>query len=69
MIVDDDGDLFGRHVNLAARIANCAVGGEILVSALTKAILETRGDLSFAEPRVVELKGLEGRHEVFPVVR
>jgi class 3 adenylate cyclase len=67
VIVDDEGDLFGRHVNLAARIAGHAEGGEILVSSLTKALLETRGDMSFGEPREAELKGIPGVHEMHPV--
>ena len=35
--------MFGRHVVLAARIANEATGGEILVSSLVREIIETRG--------------------------
>ena len=31
-IIDASGDLFGRHVNLAARVANLAAGGEIMAS-------------------------------------
>lgn len=66
-IVDDDGDLFGHHVNMAARVGGVAGGGEILVSALTRAILETHGDIEFDAPRAVELKGIAGTHLVHPV--
>jgi class 3 adenylate cyclase len=66
-IVDDDGDLFGWHVNFAARVAGRAEGGQILVSALTRAILETRGDIDFGEPVSAELKGISGRHLLHPV--
>jgi adenylate cyclase len=60
VLVDDDGDLFGKHVVVAARIANLAEGGEILVSSLVRQIAEARGDLPFAEPRAVELRGIGG---------
>ncbi len=62
VIVDDEGDLFGMHVHYAARIAGHAAGGEILVSEVTRAMLQTRSDMSFAEPRRVELKGIPGDH-------
>lgn len=68
VIVDDDGDLFGQHVNLAARIGAQASGGEILVSALTRAILETRREVSFGTPRTEDLKGLSGSHTMHPVL-
>ena len=41
----EDGDLFGHSVVLAARIADQARGGEILVSSLVREIVESRGDL------------------------
>lgn len=68
-VIVEDGDIFGAHVNIAARIANEATGGEVLVSSLTKAILETRGDLVFGPPRPVPLKGLDGLHDLHPVSR
>lgn len=66
-IVDENGDLFGRHVNVAARIANAARGAEILVSSLVREIIEARGDLRFGEPRAVQLKGLSGTYVLHPV--
>jgi adenylate cyclase len=63
----EDGDLFGKPVVLAARIANQARGGEILVSSLVREILESRGDLTFGESRRVELKGLAGAHSLHAV--
>lgn len=63
-----DGDLFGSHVILAARIANEAVGGEILTSSLVRELIAPRREFSFGEPREVELKGLEGRHFVHPIL-
>ncbi len=68
VIVDDDGDLFGHHVHMASRVAGQAVGGEIVVSSLTKALLETRGDVRFGEPREAQLKGITQPHAVHPIL-
>ena len=65
-IADADGDLFGRHVILAARIANEALGGEILVSSLVREIIEARGDVVFGDARTAELKGLDGSQTRYP---
>ena len=66
--IEEDGDLFGKPVVLAARIANQANGGEILVSSLVREIVESRGDLTFGASREVELKGLVGRHLLHPLM-
>jgi len=66
MIKEGD-DFFGKHVNLAARIAGQASGEEILVSALLKELTASGGDIEFGEPRAVELKGLTGEQEMFPI--
>ncbi len=60
-------DFFGKNVILAARIAAQAKGGEILVSGLLKALVESGGDVTWGEARTVELKGLSGAHEIWPV--
>ena len=60
-------DFLGKHVNIAARVANSARGGEILVSALVREIIDARGDLTFDEPRTVGFKGLPGDWAVHPV--
>jgi adenylate cyclase len=67
-IVDGDGDLFGKHVILAARIANEASGGEIVVSSLVRQIIEAHGDINFGDERITELKGLAGTYTIFPIV-
>ncbi len=54
----EDGDLFGRHVVVAARIGALAEGGEILVSSLVRQIVEPRGELVFSSSRDAELRGL-----------
>ncbi|MBV9952677.1 MAG: adenylate/guanylate cyclase domain-containing protein [Acidimicrobiia bacterium] len=65
--IAEDGDVFGRHVILASRIAGAARGGEILASALVHELLEPHAEFVFAAPRRVELKGLDGAQLVHPV--
>jgi adenylate cyclase len=67
VVVDDGGDLFGKHVVVAARIGALAVGGEILVSSLVRQIAEPRGDISFHSPREVELRGIADIETVWSV--
>ena len=67
-IVDSDGDLFGKHIIMAARIANLADGGQILVSSITKEITSSRGDLVFGASQEVTLKGIEGEYQVHEVI-
>ena len=66
-MIQDAGDFYGKHVNLAARVAGQAQGGEILVSALLRELTESAGDLAFGEGREVTLKGLSGTQRVFSV--
>lgn len=58
VVVDGSGDLFGKHVMVAARIGGLAEGSEILVSSLVRQIAESRGDITFHHPRQVELRGI-----------
>lgn len=60
VMMQDDGDLFDKHVIVAARIGAQASGGQILVSNLVKQIAEPRGDISFGPPMEVRLKGIDG---------
>ena len=67
-IVDDEGDLFGKHIIIAARVANLAEGGQILASRVVQEIASSRGDIEFGPPQPVELKGIEGDYMVHDVV-
>ena len=67
VILGDDGDIYGRHVIMAARLSTQAAGGEVLVSSLVREIVEPRGDVQFGASRTVELKGIGGSHLVHPV--
>lgn len=67
VLMQDDGDLFGKHVIVAARVGALARGGQILVSSLLKQIAEPRGDVGFGPPFEANLKGIDGPstlHEV-----
>ena len=57
----------GQHVNLAARIAAQASGGEIVVSSLLKELTASGGDISFGSDREGELKGLSGTQQIYTV--
>ncbi len=67
-IIDKTGDLFGRHVNLAARVANLATGGQILASDVAREIATAHDDIEFGEAMVADVKGFAGSQRVFPVV-
>ena len=58
-VVFQDGDYFGRTVNLAARIADYARPGEVLVSQEVVDAAEG-GPVTFTEIGPVELKGVPG---------
>jgi class 3 adenylate cyclase len=60
VMMQDDGDLFGKHVIVAARIGALAEGGQVLVSNLVKQIAEPRGDIPFGPAMEARLKGIEG---------
>jgi class 3 adenylate cyclase len=64
-VVKQSGDFFGRHVNYASRIADVAVGGEILVSSLTKELVQGSPEFDFGPPRTVALKGFAETHSAF----
>jgi class 3 adenylate cyclase len=61
------GDFFGRSVVLAARLADHAQGGEILITALVRELIAGRADIPLEPAGEAEFKGLDGRHELFRV--
>jgi class 3 adenylate cyclase len=66
--IREEADFYGKNVVLAARIADQARGGEILVSSVVKQLTESAGDVRFESERELELEGLAGRHLVYRVV-
>ncbi len=64
--IEEEGDLFGATVNLAARIAAKAEGGEILASLAVRELCAGKGFL-FADTGEVTLKGFEEPVRLFAV--
>lgn len=60
-------DIFGLNVAMAARVAGQADGGEILVSETVRQAIGNAEDIELGAPREVELKGMKGSHQLFPV--
>ncbi|WP_052066285.1 adenylate/guanylate cyclase domain-containing protein [Rhodococcoides fascians] len=60
-------DLFGLNVAMAARVANQAEGGEILVSEPVRDAIARADGLTLGTPRDVELKGMSGSFQLYPV--
>jgi class 3 adenylate cyclase len=56
--IEEDGDLFGSSVILAARIAASAIGGEILVSNAVRDLVVGKG-FAFLESHEIEAKGFD----------
>jgi adenylate cyclase len=67
-VLFQEGDYFGRTVNLASRIADYARPGEVVVSHEVVTASAT-DDLVFADIGVVELKGVAGVHHLYTVRR
>jgi class 3 adenylate cyclase len=65
--IREESDFYGKNVVLAARIADEARGGEVLVSSVVKQLTESSGDLRFDGERQVELDGLAGSHTVYRI--
>ena len=67
-VVFQDGDYFGRTVNLAARIAEYARPGEVLVS---QEVVDTAagGPVTFTEIGPVQLKGVAGMLRLYTAHR
>jgi DNA-binding NarL/FixJ family response regulator len=66
-VIAEEGGYFGRAVFVAARVAEVARGGEILVSEVTRSLAGDDG-VDFRERGAHELKGLRGSHRLFEVV-
>ena len=67
-IVDAKGDLFGRHVNLAARVANLAEGGQVMASLVVREIAAGRHDVTFGPAELATLQGFNEPQTVYEVL-
>ncbi|GEP37972.1 hypothetical protein NPS01_16350 [Nocardioides psychrotolerans] len=68
-VVSRDGDYFGRNVAMAARVADKAVGGEVLASSAVLSALDDDAAVMLFKAADVELRGLPGRHDLYRVER
>lgn len=66
-VVARDGDYFGRNVAMAARVAACADGGEVLASTAVRDALDDDAAVLLTQADVYELKGLPGEHQLWRV--
>ena len=65
--IRDGNDFLGGSVILAARIAQEAKGGEILVSSVLKELCDLSGEFQFRDGRDLHLKGLSETRRVYSV--
>src|SRR3954447_24722809 len=56
--IQDEADYFGRPVVIAKRLCDRADGGQIVASAVVRALVADRRDLQFADLGPLQLKGL-----------
>lgn len=61
-------DQLSNNLIVAARIADQAQGGRILISSQLKEITESSGEFKFDEGREVQLTGLLDTHYVYEVM-
>lgn len=65
-VIAEERGYFGRAVFFASRVAGVAAGGEILVSELTRNLVEAEG-IRFRDRGAHTLKGLKGTHRLYEV--
>lgn len=66
--IREEEDLFGQAVNHAARIADQATGGQVLISEIVYALVGRGGEFRFRELGQFELKGISGTHALYEVL-
>ena len=66
-IIATEGNMFGRNVVLAARIADHARGGEILVSSVLKEYTENDLRYTFEPAGDMHFKGVAREHRIYSV--
>jgi adenylate cyclase len=66
--IEEAGDYFGTAVTLAARIANRAQGGQILVSEVVRTVGGSLAGVEFHDAGRKQLKGIKSRQRVYEVV-
>jgi class 3 adenylate cyclase len=66
--IEEEGDYFGTAVTLAARIADKAKGGQILVSEVVRTVVGSLAGVEFRDAGRKQLKGIKGRQRLYEVV-
>jgi class 3 adenylate cyclase len=66
--IEEEGDYFGTAVTLAARIADKAKGGQILVSEVVRTVVGSLAGVEFRDAGRRQLKGVKGRQRLYEVV-
>jgi adenylate cyclase len=66
--IQDGSDYFGRAVTVAARIADKAQGGQILVSTVVRDLAGSMAEVEFKHVGRRQLKGIPGRQPLYEVV-
>ncbi|HUF54852.1 MAG TPA: adenylate/guanylate cyclase domain-containing protein [Dehalococcoidia bacterium] len=66
-VIEEDGNVFGGAVNIAARIADESAPGEVLVSRTVTDLARTSAGVAFEDRGEHELKGVAGPQCVFAV--
>jgi class 3 adenylate cyclase len=67
-VIRERTDIHGRNVILAARIAEVARGGEVLVSGAVRAVAEASGRFEFDEGRVQTLPGITEQVRIYTLL-
>lgn len=63
-VVHTDSDVMGFAVNKAARVASAAAGDQIVVSSVVRELVGFDPEFRFGDSIFVELRGIEGIHEL-----
>ena len=63
-VFQSKGDFFGNVVNKAARVASAAGPGQIFITDVVRAMVESSGEYCFKDPAMVILKGIDGLHSI-----
>jgi class 3 adenylate cyclase len=64
-VISSGQDVFGRNVVIAARVADQAAGGEILVSAAVRDYTASDPSLRYEDRGAVHFRGVHGEHELY----
>lgn len=67
-VIRERSDVHGHNVIVAARIAQLAQGGEVLVSSTVRSIAEASGRFKFDDGRTTKLAGIAEEHTIHALI-